>query len=89
VLVEGEAYGRTAKLLEPVPVIVGVPLKLNVVVPLLVTVTVAFFVTPCTTVPKAIVAGERLTSVLVPVSGSTADELPDGSPVNEAATVPA
>ena len=54
--------------------IVGVPLNVSGVVPLLVTVNASFFTVPAApdTVPKASVAG-TLTSVAVPVRGSCSE----------------
>jgi len=90
VLWAGEAtYGSTANCAAPVPVIVGVPLNVSDVVPLLVTVNVTFFVVPAgpVTVPKASAAGDKLTSVAVAVNGNT-NEVLVASPENVAVTFP-
>ena len=87
VLVAGEAlYGCTAKLAAPVPVTVGALLKVSVVVPTFLTVTDSVFVVA--TVPKANVAGDKLTSVTVPLTFRTICATPCGSPVKFAVTVP-
>jgi len=79
--------GSTAYCADAVPVIVGVEVKLNVVVPSLVTVTDRFFVIPPVTVPNAS-DPVIFTSVPVPVTGNCNDVTPFGSPVKFAVIVP-
>lgn len=78
----------TVNCADPVPVMVGVPLKVRVRVPLLVMVTL-FVEVPLVTVPKASEAGEMLTSVDVPVRGNIAEVCPFGSVEKLTVTFPA
>ena len=67
---------------------VGVPLKVKVTVPLLVSVTL-FVEVPLLTVPKASVVGEMVTSVAIPVRGNIAEVCPFGFVEKLTVTFPA
>src|ERR1035437_6620315 len=77
---------KRAKLAAPVPVMVGALLKLSIVVLTFLTVTDRVLLV--VTVPKASEAGDRVTSVPVPLNGNCSDVAPFGSPVKFAVTVP-
>src|ERR1700722_16802638 len=79
--------GSTLNCPAPVPLILGLPLNVNAVAPLFVTVSVSFFI-PLATVPNASAVGETVTSVAVPVNGNFTEVFPPGSPENDAVRLP-